>query len=148
MFQIALRCRWFANFSNCPIPNFLTTPAFYRILSSFCQCVSSRYSSTFTKFFATDIHRFSRFKRRIVPFIFALAASTYSVNALVEVTAVAIQSAIAFLPKWKLPAQPTIARDKAETLKVVTPGVYRYGTIPGLWEIYLAEELSRIRQYG
>ena len=45
--------------------------------------------------------------------------------------------------KLKLPAK-TITRDEAETIKVVTPGVYRYGTIPGLWEIHLAEELSKL----
>ena len=45
-----------------------------------------------------------------------------------------------------MPAKPTITRDKAEALgiKVVTPGIYRYGTIPGLWEIHLAEELSKL----
>lgn len=46
--------------------------------------------------------------------------------------------------KLKLPAKPTINRDKAKTIKVVTPGIYRYGTIPGLWEIHLAEELSKL----
>ena len=46
--------------------------------------------------------------------------------------------------KLKLSAKPTITRDKAEAIKVVTPGIHRYGTIPGLWEIYLAEELSKL----
>lgn len=46
--------------------------------------------------------------------------------------------------KLQLPALPKITRDKAEAIKVVTPGIYRYGTIPGLWEIYLAEELSKL----
>ena len=46
--------------------------------------------------------------------------------------------------KLKLPAKQTITRDRAETMKVVTPGVYRYGTIPGIWEIHLAEELSKL----
>ncbi|NES19547.1 MAG: Fis family transcriptional regulator [Symploca sp. SIO3E6] len=46
--------------------------------------------------------------------------------------------------KWKLPPQATITREQAETMKVVTPGIYRYGTIPGLWEIHLAEELSKL----
>jgi len=46
--------------------------------------------------------------------------------------------------KWKLPPQPTITREQAETMKVVTPGIHRYGTIPGLWEIHLAEELSKL----
>ncbi len=46
--------------------------------------------------------------------------------------------------KLKLPPLPTLKKDEAETWKVVTPGVHRYGTIPGLWEIYLAEELSKL----
>lgn len=46
--------------------------------------------------------------------------------------------------KAKLPLSPTITKEKAETYKVITPGVHRYGTIPGLWEIYLAEELSKL----
>ncbi|MDJ0534879.1 MAG: hypothetical protein QNJ70_20760 [Xenococcaceae cyanobacterium MO_207.B15] len=46
--------------------------------------------------------------------------------------------------KLKLPPNPSITRDEAETMKVVTPGVHRYGTIPGLWEIHLAEELSKL----
>jgi hypothetical protein len=39
---------------------------------------------------------------------------------------------------------PGLAREEAETYKAITPGVHRYGTIPGLWEIYLSEELSKI----
>lgn len=46
--------------------------------------------------------------------------------------------------KFKFAPISIITRDEAKTMKVVTPGVYRYGTIPGLWEIYLAEELSKL----
>lgn len=46
--------------------------------------------------------------------------------------------------KQRLLAEPTITRDKAEAIKVVTPGIHRYGTIPGIWEIHLAEELSKL----
>ncbi|MGB3691777.1 MAG: hypothetical protein WA999_03545 [Spirulinaceae cyanobacterium] len=46
--------------------------------------------------------------------------------------------------KLKLPPQLTITREQAEIMKVVTPGIHRYGTIPGLWEIHLAEELSKL----
>ena len=48
--------------------------------------------------------------------------------------------------KSKFTSIPTITRDeaKAKTMMVVTPGVHRYGTIPGLWEIYLAEKLSSL----
>ncbi|MDJ0713067.1 MAG: hypothetical protein QNJ54_02455 [Prochloraceae cyanobacterium] len=46
--------------------------------------------------------------------------------------------------KKKLPPLPTISRKEAEKLKIVTPGVYRYGTLPGIYEIMLAEELSKL----
>lgn len=39
---------------------------------------------------------------------------------------------------------PTISRDDADTLKVVTLGVYRYGTLPGIWELDLAEKLTTL----
>ncbi|KYC40193.1 Fis family transcriptional regulator [Scytonema hofmannii PCC 7110] len=38
---------------------------------------------------------------------------------------------------------PTISRDDADTLKVVNPGVHRYGTLPGLWELELAQALTQ-----
>lgn len=43
-----------------------------------------------------------------------------------------------------LPPSPPIPKQEAETWKAVTPGVYRYGTIPGLWEIQLAETLTKL----
>ena len=39
---------------------------------------------------------------------------------------------------------PTIPREEADFVKVVTPGVHRYGTIPGIWELQLAEALTRL----
>ncbi|MEO1375242.1 MAG: hypothetical protein AAFW70_13165 [Cyanobacteria bacterium J06635_10] len=43
----------------------------------------------------------------------------------------------------QLPPLPTIPKSKViENYKIVTPGIHQYGTIPGIWEIYLAEELS------
>ncbi|MFB2894963.1 hypothetical protein ACE1CI_18815 [Aerosakkonemataceae cyanobacterium BLCC-F50] len=42
-----------------------------------------------------------------------------------------------------LPIQ-SIPKDKAETYKTVTPGVHRYGTIPGLAEMKLAESLTKL----
>jgi hypothetical protein len=44
----------------------------------------------------------------------------------------------------KLPSLPPVERNEAETAKAVTPGVHRYGTLPGIWEIHLAEELSKL----
>ncbi|WP_107668816.1 Fis family transcriptional regulator, partial [Cyanothece sp. BG0011] len=44
----------------------------------------------------------------------------------------------------KLPSKPTISREKVGRYKIVTPGIYRYGTIPGLWEIELKDELSKL----
>lgn len=43
-----------------------------------------------------------------------------------------------------LPPSLPIPKQEAETWKAVTPGVYRYGTIPGLWEIQLAETLTKL----
>lgn len=37
-----------------------------------------------------------------------------------------------------------ISKEEAENFKAVLPGIHRYGTIPGIWEIRLAEELSRL----
>lgn len=42
-----------------------------------------------------------------------------------------------------LPIQ-SIPKDKAETYKAVTPGVHRYGTIPGIAEMKLAEYLTKL----
>jgi hypothetical protein len=44
----------------------------------------------------------------------------------------------------KLPPLPSIEKEEAESFQAVTPGVHRYGTLPGLWEIHLAEELSKL----
>lgn len=46
----------------------------------------------------------------------------------------------------KLPTLPmkSVSRDEAEGFKVVTAGVHRYGTLPGLWEVKLAEELMKM----
>jgi len=46
--------------------------------------------------------------------------------------------------KLHLPPLPPIPKHEAETWKAVTPGVYRYGTIPGIWEIQLAESLTKL----
>ena len=46
--------------------------------------------------------------------------------------------------KLYLPPLPPIPKHEAETWKAVTPGVYRYGTIPGIWEIQLAENLTKL----
>jgi hypothetical protein len=46
--------------------------------------------------------------------------------------------------KLRLPPLPPISKQEAETWKAVTPGVHRYGTIPGLWEIHLAEALTKL----
>ena len=45
----------------------------------------------------------------------------------------------------KLPPLPTISRKEAEKYKIVTPGIYRYGTLPGIYEIKLESELSKLR---
>jgi hypothetical protein len=44
----------------------------------------------------------------------------------------------------RFPPLPTISKDEADSLKVVTLGVHRYGTIPGLWELQLAEALTKL----
>jgi hypothetical protein len=46
--------------------------------------------------------------------------------------------------KLPLPPLTPIPKHEAENWKVVTPGVHRYGTIPGLWEIQLAETLTKL----
>lgn len=46
--------------------------------------------------------------------------------------------------KRRLPPLPTIPKHEAENWKALTPGVHRYGTLPGLWEIQLAEALSKL----
>ena len=46
--------------------------------------------------------------------------------------------------KLRLPPQPSIPKHEAEDWKVLTPGVHRYGTLPGLWEIQLAEALTKL----
>lgn len=38
----------------------------------------------------------------------------------------------------------SLSKQDAENVKVVTAGVHRYGTLPGLWEVRLAEELMRM----
>lgn len=45
--------------------------------------------------------------------------------------------------KLKKPAV-TISKDKANTYKIITPGIYRYGTLPGIAELYLTEELRKL----
>lgn len=39
---------------------------------------------------------------------------------------------------------PPISKQEVETWKAVTPGVHRFGTIPGIWEIHLAEALTKL----
>ncbi|MBR8834072.1 MAG: Fis family transcriptional regulator [Stigonema ocellatum SAG 48.90 = DSM 106950] len=46
--------------------------------------------------------------------------------------------------KDSLPPLPPVPKHEAETWKAVTPGVHRYGTLPGLWEIHLAETLTKM----
>ena len=46
--------------------------------------------------------------------------------------------------KLNLAPKPTIPRSKAERYKIVTPGIHQYGTIPGIYELYLAEELKKL----
>ena len=47
--------------------------------------------------------------------------------------------------KQNLPPLPAISKDEVfENYKIVTPGIHQYVTIPGIWEIYLAEELSKL----
>lgn len=43
-----------------------------------------------------------------------------------------------------LKSLPTISRSQADSYKIVTPGVYRYVTLPGIWEIKLAESLTKL----
>lgn len=44
----------------------------------------------------------------------------------------------------KLPPLPPIPKDEAEDWKAVTPGVHLYGTLPGIWEIELKDELTKL----
>ncbi|HEY9691024.1 MAG TPA: hypothetical protein V6D15_02340 [Oculatellaceae cyanobacterium] len=44
----------------------------------------------------------------------------------------------------KLNPIPTISVEEADEYKVVTPGIHRYGTIPGIWEIDLYQQLSQL----
>ncbi|BBD63289.1 Fis family transcriptional regulator (plasmid) [Nostoc sp. HK-01] len=46
--------------------------------------------------------------------------------------------------KLRLPSQSPIPKHEAEGWKAVTPGVHRYGTLPGIWEIQLAEALTKM----
>ena len=46
--------------------------------------------------------------------------------------------------QYRLSPLPTISKEDADTLKVVTPGIHRYGTLPGLWELKLAEALTKL----
>ncbi|WGV26828.1 Fis family transcriptional regulator [Halotia branconii] len=39
---------------------------------------------------------------------------------------------------------PPIPKEKAADWKAVTPGVHLYGTLPGIWEIQLKEELTKL----
>ena len=43
-----------------------------------------------------------------------------------------------------LPSLPTVSKEEADTFKIVTPGVHRFGTIPGIWELRLAEALTKL----
>ena len=44
----------------------------------------------------------------------------------------------------QFPPQPPIPKDEAEDWKAVTPGVYLYGTLPGIWEIELKDKLTKL----
>jgi REase associating with pPIWI_RE/pPIWI_RE three-gene island domain Y len=44
----------------------------------------------------------------------------------------------------KLSYLPPVSKEDAEILKIVKPGVHRYGTIPGIWELDLANALNEI----
>ena len=46
--------------------------------------------------------------------------------------------------KFNLPPKPTIPRDKADRYKIVTPGIHEFGTVPGISELYLAEEFRKL----
>ena len=43
-----------------------------------------------------------------------------------------------------LPPKPTIPGDKANRYKIVTPGIHEFGTVPGISEIYLAQEFRKL----
>ncbi|MEH2082474.1 MAG: Fis family transcriptional regulator [Nostoc sp.] len=44
----------------------------------------------------------------------------------------------------KLQPLPPIPKEKVADWKAVTPGVHLYGTLPGIWEIQLKEELTKL----
>jgi hypothetical protein len=44
----------------------------------------------------------------------------------------------------KLPPLAQMTIDEAANCKAVTPGVYRYGTLPGIWEIQLYHQLKKM----
>ncbi|NER34755.1 MAG: Fis family transcriptional regulator [Oscillatoria sp. SIO1A7] len=44
----------------------------------------------------------------------------------------------------KLMPRSPIPKSEAKEWKIVTSGVYRYGTLPGIWEIKLAKKLSKL----
>ncbi len=44
----------------------------------------------------------------------------------------------------KLPPLAQMTIDEAQNCKAVTPGVYRYGTLPGIWEIQLYHRLKQM----
>ncbi len=46
--------------------------------------------------------------------------------------------------KLKLPPLPPMPKDEAEDWKAVTQGMHQYGTLPGIWEIQLKEELTKL----
>lgn len=46
--------------------------------------------------------------------------------------------------KLKRSPLPPIPKDEAEDWKAVTPGIHLYGTVPGICEIYLKEELTKL----
>lgn len=46
--------------------------------------------------------------------------------------------------KLDLPPLPSIPKNDAMDWKVVKPGIYLYGTLPGIWELKLAEELRKL----
>jgi len=46
--------------------------------------------------------------------------------------------------KLKFPPLPPLSKEEAEDWKAVTPGVHLYGTLPGIEEIRLKEELTKL----
>ena len=43
-----------------------------------------------------------------------------------------------------LAPKPTIPKDKADRYKIVTPGIHQFGTVPGISELYLAQEFRKL----